>query len=103
MSFPGAGDFLPRGSHACSAALFTCIRQMSLRALSAPERFVLCEHEGLLRSCEPGECVGRYSGRQLVHSEMSSLLAEDVNGSAAAGGARWGALCQECAGGAETL
>lgn len=99
MSFPGAGDFSPRGSHACSAALFTCIRQMSLRALSAPERFVLCEHEGLLRSCEPG----RYSRRQPVHSEMSSLLAEDVNGSAAAGGARWGALCQECAGGAETL
>lgn len=74
-----------------------------LRALSAPESFVLCEHEGLLRSCEPGECVGRYSGRQPVRSEMSSLLAEDVNGSAAAGGARWGALCQECAGSAETL
>lgn len=47
--------------------------------------------------------IGHFRGRQPGHSEMSSLLAEDVNGPAAAGVARWGALCKEGVGSAETL
>lgn len=46
--------------------------------------------------------IGHCRGRQPVHIEMSSLLAEDVNGPAAAGVAHWGALCKEGMGSAET-
>lgn len=84
-----------------------CLQCYSLQVHEAGKLGAWCAQESLLKKSHwkvsTLEYIWPFQRKEPIHTEMSSLLAEDVNGPAAAGVAHWGGLCKEGTDSAETL